>query len=513
MKKLIVLILTLLFGMIFTLSACSQSNDDIIVTIEDGFVYVNGVNTNVSVKTEDSNKSAFEIWKEENPDYTGTQKDWEDWLTQLVTPTPPTMTTYNLINNGKFNGRTASGSAQTVNNQLKMNDAVLQLQESVVLPLGTQSNWEINISGTLLDNNSGGAQLLVGSPFSEQGRVYLGVNKSSRLLYWGVRMGTLYINYGWEFDDVSTFETDNDYILSYQDGIYYLSVNNGEKRTMSTVNYNQLNSNWLEYAQKDSQTLNSLIATVTGQQFVELTSIGVDGFKSNATLGNLNVTTSPCEGYKRLASHPLGGTNIFYLGSSITYGWASNGVSFADLISSVSLNKYTKEAVSGTTLVDNGSSSYVQRLKNGAFDFSQNPDFLVVQLSTNDFSQNKPLGVVEEGTDPQDFDTSTISGAIQYIIAYAKQQCPEIKVVFYVGAVKNNWGYKSAYKNYVNGDFKTICDKWDITPLDILHTNYQNYPCFFKDDIHPTLEGYAAGWTPLFVEFFQQLTYTQQSNK
>lgn len=161
MKKLIVLVLTLLFGMIFTLSACSQSNDDIIVTIEDGFVYVNGVNTNVSVKTEDGNKSAFEIWKEENPDYTGTQKDWEDWLTQLVTPTPPTMTTYNLINNGKFNGRTASGSAQTVNNQLKMNDAVLQLQESVVLPLDTQSNWEINISGTLLDNNSGGAQLLV----------------------------------------------------------------------------------------------------------------------------------------------------------------------------------------------------------------------------------------------------------------------------------------------------------------------------------------------------------------
>lgn len=60
MKKLIVLVLTLLFGMIFTLSACSQSNDDIIVTIEDGFVYVNGVNTNVSVKTEDGNKSAFE---------------------------------------------------------------------------------------------------------------------------------------------------------------------------------------------------------------------------------------------------------------------------------------------------------------------------------------------------------------------------------------------------------------------------------------------------------------------
>ena len=65
MKKLIVLVLTLLFGMIFTLSACSQSNDAIIVTIEDGFVYVNGVNTNVSVKTEDGNKSAFEIWKEE----------------------------------------------------------------------------------------------------------------------------------------------------------------------------------------------------------------------------------------------------------------------------------------------------------------------------------------------------------------------------------------------------------------------------------------------------------------
>lgn len=54
---------------------------------------------------------------------------------------------------------------------------------------------------------------------------------------------------------------------------------------------------------------------------------------------------------------------MIFLGSSVTYGAASQGVSFADFIARRNGCEAIKEAVSGTTLVDNGSDSYVSRLK------------------------------------------------------------------------------------------------------------------------------------------------------
>lgn len=51
---------------------------------------------------------------------------------------------------------------------------------------------------------------------------------------------------------------------------------------------------------------------------------------------------------------PLAGKQIIFLGSSVTYGASSKGVSFADYIGVRNDCEIVKEAVSGTTLVDNG---------------------------------------------------------------------------------------------------------------------------------------------------------------
>lgn len=477
-----------------------------VVVVQDGYVYVNGNKTDIRVNPEASapeTKTAFELWKAENPAYTGTEAEWTAWLTELLNKKDEEeMTVYDLVKDGIFRGEVKSGSAVTENKTLKLSGAVLRFSESVVLPIGKNASWEVNITGTLLTGNSGGAQLFAGNPYSEFGRVYFGVNKSSKMVYLGVRMNSVYLNYGWEFDDAALFNAKHSYTFGYDGSKYTLSVDGAEKKPMSHVNFNQANKQWLEDPEADAQRFHEHVRTVTGQDFIEMTSIGAEGFACNAEIENFQIKTSSCEGYKRLISHPLARTRIFYLGSSITYGSASNGVAFGDIIHNVTGNPYSKEAVSGTTLVDNGASSYVQRLKNGKLNFAEKPDFLVVQLSTNDFSQNKPLGTVQSGTASSGFDTSTVSGAIQYIIAYAKEQCPTVKVVFYVGAVRNSWGNKTAYENYVNGDFTTICEKWDVEPLDILHTSYKSYPFFWSDDIHPTIEGYSAGWTPLFMNYF-----------
>ena len=107
---------------------------------------------------------------------------------------------------------------------------------------------------------------------------------------------------------------------------------------------------------------------------------------------------------------------IIFLGSSVTYGSAAGGVSFADIICEKNGYEMVKEAVSGTTLTDDEEQSYVSRLK--TID-AERADLFVCQLSTNDAALNKPLGSIAEGRDKASFDVNTIAGAIEYIIAYA----------------------------------------------------------------------------------------------
>ena len=57
------------------------------------------------------------------------------------------------------------------------------------------------------------------------------------------------------------------------------------------------------------------------------------------------------------------GEKIIFLGSSVTYGASAKGVSFEDYIGKRNQAEVVKEAVSGTTLVDNGANSYISRLK------------------------------------------------------------------------------------------------------------------------------------------------------
>ncbi|CDC43915.1 putative uncharacterized protein [Firmicutes bacterium CAG:449] len=55
--------------------------------------------------------------------------------------------------------------------------------------------------------------------------------------------------------------------------------------------------------------------------------------------------------------------------------------------------------------------------------FSKNEkiEHLIVQLSTNDISQNKPLGIISDSNEISSFNKQTVLGAMEYIIAYAKK--------------------------------------------------------------------------------------------
>ena len=209
------------------------------------------------------------------------------------------------------------------------------------------------------------------------------------------------------------------------------------------------------------------------------------------------VTTDP-------PTYSLEGKKLLFLGSSVTYGSASGGYSFADEIKKQERCTVMKQAVSGTTLVDNGDSSYVQRLLKTNKQFKA--DHVIVQLSTNDASQNKPLGklTADDKRSLEDFDTRTIYGAIEYIICYSMEtwDCP---VSFYTGTK-----YDSVpYQRMVDALFK-IQEKWGIGIIDLWNDEEMNavsdadYKRYMSDPIHPTKVGYVEWWTPKFIEHLQK---------
>ena len=126
---------------------------------------------------------------------------------------------------------------------------------------------------------------------------------------------------------------------------------------------------------------------------------------------------------------PLKGKTVVFLGSSVTKGFAAHNNAFAEYIAKKDSCICIKEAVNGTTLIDNCEDSYIERMRDN-LDPERQVDLFICQLSTNDATRNSPLGEISESRDLDSFDVKTVCGAIEYIIAYAKETW-HCRVMFY----------------------------------------------------------------------------------
>ncbi len=185
----------------------------------------------------------------------------------------------------------------------------------------------------------------------------------------------------------------------------------------------------------------------------------------------------------------LKGKHILFLGSSVTYGSAAGGISFADLIAETTECVILKEAVSGTTLADVDEGSYVNRLKK--WDASIKVDAVICQLSTNDAGRGIALKQVE--------------AAIRFIAAYTEQtwHCP---LHFYTGTYFES----EAYRNMVELLLK-LQKELGFGVLDLYHdaamraVSPEDYSRYMEDPVHPRLEGYRQWWTPVFLAYLEAL--------
>ena len=200
---------------------------------------------------------------------------------------------------------------------------------------------------------------------------------------------------------------------------------------------------------------------------------------------------------------PLQGKQIIFLGSSLTLG--DNGYSMCEYLFETHGCEVTKWAINSTWLIHrNDGTSYVERLAKNA-EFVEECDFFICQLSTN--GSGIPIGEVSGSYLSEDFDTTTIIGAIEFVIAKAKETwgCP---VAFYTTAYFKS----STYPSWVNALYK-VQEKWNKgkTYFGIIDlygdkdfndiTDEQREVYFKADGVHVTQKAYAEWWGPQFANF------------
>ena len=247
-----------------------------------------------------------------------------------------------------------------------------------------------------------------------------------------------------------------------------------------------------------------VVVVLTITQLVVLGAKGGIGplkFLRNNTMAKLlgNAEQYRPEKQTALENSPLKGKRLLFLGSSVTNGSAAMEVSMADYIRVLDGCEVVKEAQNGTTLADKGGSSYLSRLKK--LDAGQHFDAVIVQLSTNDATQKIDLGEVSDSRDSATFDTSTIVGSMEAIIAYAVETwgCP---VAFYTGTKYESEEYQAMVEI-----LPLLEEKWGIGVIDLWNNAEMNavseedYAFYMKDNIHPTQAGYLLWWTPVFEEY------------
>lgn len=193
---------------------------------------------------------------------------------------------------------------------------------------------------------------------------------------------------------------------------------------------------------------------------------------------------------------------LVFLGSSVTYGSATNGRSFVEEVAKRTGFECVKEAVSGTTLAvrdGDGDSSYVARLKRiGA---ERNVSGLIVQLSTNDATQNVPLGSVSDG---EKRDVKTVTGAIEEIIAYAKNVW-NCRIAFYTNPYFNHERYKKMIAVLYEVQRKTAIDIIDFYNMrSMVRPDEAGVSRYMSDAIHPNDKGYRR-MSDVFIEYLQRI--------
>ena len=406
-------------------------------------------------------------------------------------------------------------------------DKALYKNKVLALPLTDDAEWELEFnfksytSGQFVGFNAEGLY----------NRFYIGTNTTRKDVRFGFAFdytdvtnssGTKYYNFTWSNLAENIWSDSHSLKFIYSKGKLLLSIDDGEVKEFDSFVIGTGAEILLSDADKlASKTLAELIQAHTGCKQLIFNGGGTNTANSLSFTGAINCVNASIKAkakdiYEYSPAPALCDKNVQFLGSSIFYGSTGTpkGESFVDIMNKRWGTNFQKQAVGGTTLAiqDGKTDSYCERYAN--FINKDTCDALVVQLSTNDFAQSVPVGSInDKDFDVDTFDNTTICGAIEWLIASAKQNNPNVKVAFVICPMLSDWTNYNVYKSFAEGEMQIIADKWGIELVDLFHdtlpwsssTGYwsasktaptaSTYHLFY-DSIHMNYVGYSLFMVP-----------------
>ena len=100
------------------------------------------------------------------------------------------------------------------------------------------------------------------------------------------------------------------------------------------------------------------------------------------------------------------------------------------------------------------------------------------------------------------FDKTTVTGAIEYIIAKVHEASPNTKVVLYTCPLTPGWGKYTEYGRYIQTTVAELSVKWGnmMQVLDLYNAQYTKISAYMQGDgLHPTKMGYVQLFVPNFI--------------
>ena len=220
----------------------------------------------------------------------------------------------------------------------------------------------------------------------------------------------------------------------------------------------------------------------------------------------------------------LDGKRIAFIGDSISYGTNWQG-GYGKLIGEQYNMNVTNVSKGGATLADNvhwseNSDGYRPYITDMLDNLDGDYEYIIAEGGLNDFWGHSELGEITDGFNG-DFDENTMTGGMEKMFYEIKNDFSNSKVGFVITHDPFTYDAEGNFESYYER-IKEVCDKWDVSYLDLYAKNNSDTGVNVRDDdmrklyfgseskpdgdgTHPNKFGYQAIYVEPMIPWLKSL--------
>lgn len=173
------------------------------------------------------------------------------------------------------------------------------------------------------------------------------------------------------------------------------------------------------------------------------------------------------------SENPLDGKSIAFIGDSISYGTNWQG-GYGKLIGEQYNMAVTNVSKGGATLADNvpwsaDTDGYRPYITDMLDTLDGDYEYIIAEGGLNDYWAHSELGKITDGYDDS-FDENTMTGGMEKMFYELKYDFPNSKVGFVIVHDPFTYDAEENFEPYYER-IKEVCDKWDVSYLDLYAQN------------------------------------------